>query len=60
MAMKDIKALSVDELHLKLLTLRKEQAQGRMQKATGQMAQVHIQGQIRKDIARIKTMLSWK
>ena len=51
---------SVDELNQLLLDLRKEQFNLRMQKSIGQLAEVHQFGKIRKDIARIKTVLNQK
>jgi large subunit ribosomal protein L29 len=41
-----------------LLELRKEQFNLRMQNATGQLNQVHQFGEVRGDIARIKTILN--
>ena len=51
---------SVEELNQLLLELRKEQFNLRMQKSIGQLAAVHQFGKIRKDIARIKTVLTQK
>jgi len=45
------------ELRQELLALRREQFNLRMQQATGQLAQTHQFGQIRRNIARIKTVL---
>jgi large subunit ribosomal protein L29 len=56
----ELKAKSVDELNTSLLELRKEQANYRMQKASGQLNQTHIMGQVKRDIARIKTVLGEK
>ena len=56
----ELKAKSTDELKQSLLDLRKEQANYRMQKASGQLNQSHVMGQVKKDIARIKTVLGEK
>ena len=48
---------SVAELREELLKLRREQFNLRMQRATGQMARPDQFGKVRKDIARIKTVL---
>jgi large subunit ribosomal protein L29 len=54
----DIRAKTVDELDTLLLDLRKEQFNLRFQKATGQQegtARVRV---IRRDIARVKTVMA--
>ncbi len=54
----DLRGKSVDELNEELVALRREQFNLRMQQATGELAQVHQHGRVRKDIARVKTILS--
>ena len=54
----DLRNKTTAELDEELIALRREQFNLRMQKATGQLAQTHQFGQIRRDIARIKTVLS--
>jgi large subunit ribosomal protein L29 len=59
----DAKALrekSKSELEAELLDLRKEQFSLRMQKAAGQLKQTHELRRVRRDIARIKTVLAEK
>jgi large subunit ribosomal protein L29 len=56
----ELREQSVDELQQSLLTLLKDQFNLRMQKATGQLAQTHLLGQVRRDIARVKTVLNEK
>ena len=51
---------SVRELNDELLKLRKEQFGLRMQKASGQLGQVHLLKEARKDIARVKTVIQEK
>jgi large subunit ribosomal protein L29 len=56
----ELREKSVDELKQELLGLLKEQFNLRMQKSTGQLAQSHLLGQVRRDIARVKTVLNDK
>ena len=53
----ELRGLSPDQLHEELLTLKKEQFNLRFQKATGQMDKNHRDGEVRKAIARIRTLL---
>lgn len=48
---------SISESKEKLLSLLREQFNLRMQKATGQLTQFHLLPKVRRNIARIKTML---
>ena len=54
----DLRGKSVEELNEELVALRREQFNLRMQQATGEMAQVHQHGRVKKDIARVKTVLN--
>jgi len=54
----DLRDKSADELVDELVALRREQFNLRMQQATGELAQVHQHGRVRKDIARVKTVLN--
>ena len=56
----ELREKSVDELNEALLDLLKEQFNLRMQKSSGQLAQNHLIGNVRRDIARVKTVLSQK
>jgi large subunit ribosomal protein L29 len=56
----EVRGLTPDQLSESLLNLKKEQFNLRFQKATGQMEKTHRVGEIRKDIARIKTVLRSK
>jgi large subunit ribosomal protein L29 len=56
----DARALTPDQLKEELLKLKKEQFNLRFQRATGQMEKTHRVNEVRKDIARIKTMLREK
>lgn len=55
MKAEDVRAFSDDQLQDELLKLKKEQFNLRFQQATGQLENTARFGQIRKDIARIKT-----
>jgi large subunit ribosomal protein L29 len=53
----EIRAMTPDQLTEALLNLKKEQFNLRFQAATGQMEKTHRVDEVRKDIARIKTVL---
>ena len=56
MKAEDVRALSPDQLAHELLKLKMEQFNLRFQKATGQLENTARSKQIRRDIARIKTV----
>jgi len=56
----ELREKSVDELNQELLNLLKEQFNLRMQRSSGQLAQNHLLGNVRRDIARVKTVLQQK
>ena len=56
----EIRGLTQDQLGDQLLSLKKEQFNLRFQAATGQVEKTHLVGEIRKDIARIKTVMRQK
>ena len=56
----DIRAKTADELNTLLLDLRKEQFNLRFQRATGQQEGVGRVRQVRREIARVKTILAEK
>jgi len=60
MKIEEIRSLTNDQLGDELLKLKKEQFNLRFQAATGQMEKTHRVEQVRKDIARIKTVLRAK
>ena len=57
MKVKEMRELTADEIGKELLDLRREQFNLRMQSASGQGVRSHEFGRIRKDIARLKTVL---
>jgi large subunit ribosomal protein L29 len=56
----DIRAKTPDELSTLLLDLRKEQFNLRFQRASGQQESTGRVKQVRRDIARVKTIISEK
>lgn len=58
MGLQDLKDKDVDGLRNELLELRQAQLKLNMQKASGQLEQTHQIRQVRRDIARIKTLLA--
>jgi large subunit ribosomal protein L29 len=56
----DVRAKTADELSALLLDLRKEQFNLRFQRATGQQEGVGRVRQVRRDIARVKTIMAAK
>jgi large subunit ribosomal protein L29 len=56
----ELREKNVAELKEELLTLRREQFNLNMAKSTGQLAQIHLLGQLRRDIARVKTVIAQK
>lgn len=57
---KEYKDKSEAELNEELLNLRKEQFNLRMQQGAGEMSKPHLFKVVRRDIARIKTILTEK
>ena len=60
MKIAEVRAMSDDLLGETLLNLKKEQFNLRFQKATGQQEKTHRFNEIRKDIARINTIVRAK
>jgi len=55
---KELRAKSEAELAEELLKLRREQFNLRMQQATGQLARPDQYGKVRRNIARVKTVMN--
>ena len=53
----ELREKETEELYEELLRLRKEQFGLRMQDASGQLGQYHLLSQVKRDIARVKTVL---
>lgn len=60
MKAKELKEKSVEDLNKDLLELAREQFNLRMQKGTGQLAKPHLLKEVRRNIARVKTVLNQK
>jgi large subunit ribosomal protein L29 len=60
MKIDDVRGMTPDQLAESLLNLKKEQFNLRFQAATGQVEKTHRVNEIRKDIARVKTVLRAK
>ena len=58
MEAQELREKSVDELNEELVELRREQFKLRMSQATGEQPRHTEHGRVRKDIARVKTVLS--
>ncbi len=56
----ELRGKTAEELNEQLHTLLREQFQLRMRKVTGQLGQSHLLKQLRRDIARVKTVLNDK
>ena len=57
---KELRTLTPQQLMEELLTLRRKQLGLRIQKTNGTLEKTHLVKQIRKTIARIKTIISEK
>lgn len=58
MKAQELREKSEEDLNQELLALRREQFNLRMQQATGELPQHTQHRRVRKDIARVKTVLS--
>lgn len=56
----ELREKSAEDLNQELMRLLKEQFNLRMRKATGQLNQSHLLRQTRRDIARVKTVITEK
>ncbi|MBA4792379.1 50S ribosomal protein L29 [Phenylobacterium sp.] len=56
----EVRGMTPDQIAEALLNLKKEQFNLRFQAATGQVEKTHRVNEIRKDIARLKTILRSK
>ena len=60
MKIQDVRGFTPDQLTDNLLQLKREQFNLRFQQATGQMEKSHRVNEVRKDFARIKTVMRAK
>jgi large subunit ribosomal protein L29 len=56
----DLRAMTPDQLQDELLKLKKEQFNLRFQKATGQLEKAARVREVRRDVARVKTLATQK
>lgn len=56
----ELRNLTIKELQSELLSLRKEQLNLRMKKASGSLDKTHLITMMRKSVARVKTILAEK
>ena len=56
----ELRDQTLEQLNEELLRLRKDQFSMRMQFASGQLGQTHLVTEIRRDIARVKTVMKEK
>ncbi len=56
----DVRAMTESELNDKLVALKKEQFNLRFQQATGQLDQTADVRRVRRDVARVKTVMAEK
>ena len=56
----DLRSKGADELQKELIELSREKFNLRMQRGTGQLANSHKMKEVRRDIARVKTILNEK
>ena len=54
----ELREKAAQQLNEQLLGLLRDQFNLRMQKATGQLGQSHLLSQVKRDIARVKTVLN--
>ena len=57
---KDLKQMAIADLQAELLVLRKDQFTLRMKKANGSLDKTHLVNQVRKAIAKVKTIMTEK
>ncbi|HAT5934899.1 TPA: 50S ribosomal protein L29 [Legionella pneumophila] len=56
----ELRNMSVEELQNQLLSLRKDQFNLRMKKASGSLDKTHLITMVRKSVAKVKTILTEK
>ena len=58
MEAKQLRSMNEEQLGDELLKLKREQFNLRMQQASGRLSRPHEHGRVRKEIARVKTVLN--
>ena len=57
MKVQELREKRQEELHAEVLRLQREHFSLRMQRASGQLGQSHLLKEVRRDIARVKTVM---
>ena len=57
MKVQELREKSQEELHAEVLRLQREHFSLRMQRASGQLGQSHLLKEVRRDLARVKTVM---
>jgi large subunit ribosomal protein L29 len=60
MKAKELREKTIEELNAELLRMRKDEFSLRMQNASGQLGQPHLVKEVRRGIARVKTLMKEK
>jgi len=60
MKAEELREKSVEELQTQLQDLYKDQFDCRMRNAAGQLGQIHLIGEVKRNIARVKTVITEK
>jgi large subunit ribosomal protein L29 len=60
MKAKELREKTIEELNAELLRMRKDEFSLRMQYASGQLGQPHLVKEVRRGIARVKTLMKEK
>ena len=60
MKAQELREKTLEELQEDLVSLYRDQFNYRMQHSSGQLGEIHLIGSIRKDIARVKTIITEK
>ena len=55
---KDLRAMSIDELEAKLLEKKKDQFNLRIQQSTGQLQNTAVLRSVRREVAKINTLIN--
>ena len=56
----ELREKTLEELEVQLKSLYKDQFNWRMQQASGQLSKVHLMKSVRKNISRVKTIITEK
>ena len=60
MKISEIREMSIEDINKKIVELKNELFEMRMKQATGRLEKPHMINKLRKDVARLKTVLTEK